>query len=98
MADLQVDLATTTAALRTFFRFSVMTWNSGNFYTFVSSNSRASILELVSLMLQPAIPPAYCYHSLPAAIVETGGEPLSPDLTWRSANTMTLLAPRRLAS
>lgn len=98
MADLQVDLPTTIAALRTFFRYSVITWNSGNFYTIVSSNARASMLELISLMLKPAIPPAYCYHQLPTAIVDSWDDPLASDLAWRSANTMTLLAPKRLAS
>ena len=94
MTDLQVDLATTVAALRAFFRYSVLTWNSGNFYTIVSSNSRASMLELVSLMVKPAIPPNYCYERLPAAIIDTEAEALAPDLTWRSANTMMLLAPK----
>jgi hypothetical protein len=94
MTDLQVDLATTVAALRAFFRYSVLTWNSGNFYTIVSSNSRASMLELVSLMVKPAIPPNYCYERLPAAIVDTEAEALAPDLRWRSANTMVLLAPK----
>ncbi len=98
MTDLQVDLATTVAALRAFFRYSVLTWNSGNFYTIVSSNSRASVLELISLMLKPAIPPAYCYEHLPAAVVDTQLEALAPDLTWRTASTMALLAPRPLAS
>jgi tRNA (cmo5U34)-methyltransferase len=96
MASLQVDLETTVSALRTFFRYSVVTWNSGNFYTIVSSNSRASVLELVSLMLKPAIPPGYCYEALPAVIVDTDAEPLAPDLAWRRANTMTLVAPRLL--
>ncbi len=49
MTDLQVDLETTISALKAFFRYSVLTWNSGNFYTIVSSNSRTSVLELVSL-------------------------------------------------
>jgi hypothetical protein len=96
MAGLQVDLETTISALKTFFRYSVVTWNSGNFYTIVSSNARASVLELISLMLKPAIPPGYSYEALPAAIVDTDTEPLAPDLAWRRANTMTLVAPRLL--
>lgn len=94
MSTLQVDLDTTASALASFFRYAVLTWNSGNFYTIVASNSRASILELVSLMLKPAIPPAYCYETLPKVIVDTEAEPLAPCLSWRSANTMTLVAPR----
>jgi hypothetical protein len=31
---------------------------------------------------------------LPAAIVDTEAEALAPDLRWRSANTMVLLAPK----
>lgn len=94
MASLQVDLETTATALASFFRYSVLTWNSGNFYTIVASNSRASILELVSLMLKPAIPPAFCYETLPKVIVDTEAEPLAPSLAWRPANTMTPVAPR----
>lgn len=97
MSTLQVDLDTTASALASFFRYAVLTWNSGNFYTIVASNSRTSILELVSLMLKPAIPPAYCYESLPKVIVDTEAEPLAPSLSWRSANTMTLVAPRAVA-
>ncbi|MGF6175440.1 class I SAM-dependent methyltransferase [Ensifer sp. 4252] len=98
MTGLQVDRTTTVAALGMFFRYSVMTWNSGNFYTIVSSNSRAAILELVSSMPKPAIPPGYCYESLPAAIIDTDLEPLSPDLKWRSANTMIPPVPKGLGS
>lgn len=99
MTDCQVDLQTTVSALRQFFRFSVLTWNSGNFYTIVSSNSRSSILELISLMVKPAIPPAFCYESLPVVVVDTESEPLGPDLSWRKANTMTTVAPKpRLAA
>ncbi|MDI7864959.1 class I SAM-dependent methyltransferase [Rhizobiaceae bacterium n13] len=96
MLDLQVDLPTTVSALKGFFRYSVLTWNSGNFYTIVSSNSRASVLELVSLMLKPAIPPGYCYEQLPAAIVDTKAELLAPALKWRKANTILTVAPRSL--
>lgn len=94
MADCQVDLQTTAAALQLFFRYSVLTWNSGNFYTIVSSNSRASISEFVSLMVKPAIPPAFCYEALPAVIIDTPSEPLGPALSWRCANSMAALAPK----
>lgn len=99
MSDCQVDLQATISALRLFFRYSVLTWNSGNFYTIVSSNSRASILEFVSLMVKPAIPPAFCYEQLPAVVIDTEADPLGPDLFWRRANTMTTVAPKpRLAA
>ncbi|WLS04930.1 class I SAM-dependent methyltransferase [Shinella oryzae] len=95
MANCQVDLQTTVAALRLFFRYSVLTWNSGNFYTIVSSNSRASILEFVSLMVKPAIPPAFCYETLPAVIIDTPSEPLGPALSWRRANGRAAMAAGR---
>lgn len=95
MGSLQVDLETTTSALASFFRYGVLTWNSGNFYTIIASNSRASILELVSLLLKPAIPPAYCYEALPGVILDTEADALAPSLTWRTAKTMTPVAPRR---
>lgn len=98
MTDFQVDLPTTVSALGSFFRYSVLTWNSGNFYTIVSSNSRASILELVSLMTKPAIPPAYCHEQLPAAVIDTGTDPLGPELSWRGADTLAPLAPKRPAA
>lgn len=98
MTDFQVDLPTTVSALGSFFRYSVLTWNSGNFYTIVSSNSRTSILELVSLMTKPAIPPAYCHEQLPAAVIDTGTDPLGPELSWRGADTLAPLAPKRPAA
>jgi hypothetical protein len=98
MTNCQVDMQTTISALRSFFRYSVLTWNSGNFYMIMSSNSRASMLEFVSLLLKPAIPPAYCYQQLPLAVVDTDADPLGPDLRWRNANTMNSIAPKRLAA
>nr|WP_237351934.1 class I SAM-dependent methyltransferase [Rhizobium sp. ACO-34A] len=69
MADCQVDMATTMAALQANFRYSVVTWNSGNFYTFVSSNSREAVQAFVSLLVKPAIPVEFCYETLPLIIV-----------------------------
>lgn len=95
MSDCQVDLATTISALRTFFRYSVATWNSGNFYMIVSSNSRASMAEFISLMVKPAIPPAFCYEHLPLVLIDTESEPIRSALSWRSANIMAAVAPRQ---
>lgn len=95
MAACQVDLQTTVSALRSFFRYSVVTWNSGNFYTIVSSNARASLLEFVSLLVKPAIPPAYCYEKLPLTIIDTEADPLDPKLSWRRASTMVSPAPKQ---
>ncbi|MBD8689482.1 MULTISPECIES: class I SAM-dependent methyltransferase [unclassified Rhizobium] len=98
MDDLQVDLETTTAALGAFFRYSVAIWNSGNFYTIVSSNARQAILDFTSLIIQPAIPPAYCNHVLPLVLNETEAQPLGTALKWRSSHSMTEALPRLLAS
>ena len=98
MTACQVDLSTTTAALRAFFRYSVVTWNSGNFYMIASSNSRASLLELISLMLKPAMPPAFCYEPLPLVVIDTESDPLGPELSWRSATATAAVAPRRSLS
>ncbi|CAH0343214.1 class I SAM-dependent methyltransferase [Rhizobium sp. CECT 9324] len=98
MTDFQVDLQTTESALRSFFRYSAMTWNSGNFYTIVSSNSRASILELISLMKRPAIVPAFCYEQLPTALIDTETRPLGSELAWRGDSMMASLEPKRQAA
>lgn len=96
MTDCQVDLSSTVSALSMFFRYSVITWNSGNFYMIVSSNSRAAMTEIISLMVKPAIPPAFCHEHLPLVVIDTEAEPLGPKLSWRSPNTMAATAPRRL--
>ncbi|XUY29924.1 class I SAM-dependent methyltransferase (plasmid) [Agrobacterium sp. rho-8.1] len=98
MDNLQVDLETTAAALGTFFRYSVVIWNSGNFYSIISSNSRQAILEFMSLMIEPAIPPAYCHHALPLVLNESESQPLATALKWRSPHPMTEALPRRFAS
>jgi hypothetical protein len=99
MDDLQVDLETTATALGAFFRYSVMVWNSGNFYTIVSSNTRQAILEFVTLLIKPAIPPAYCHHVLPLVLVDTQAQPIAPALKWRSPRSiMKALPPNLVAS
>jgi hypothetical protein len=95
MQDLQVDMQATGAALSAFFRYSVITWNSGNFYTIISSNARAAVVEFVSLMLKPAIPPAFCHHPLPIVLVDTDTDPVASQLNWRSPNPMLAFEPRR---
>lgn len=99
MSDMQVDKDTTIAALKCFFRYSVATWNSGNFYTIVSSNSRAAIVEFISLLLKPAIPPAFCHTELPAVWSDTDADPIAGALSWRRPNsTGGSAANQRLAS
>ena len=85
MADYQVDLETTISALRAYFSCSVVTWNSGNFYTIVSSNSAASLLDFVSSMVKPAIPEEFCYEQLPLVFARETAPPLDEPWAWRAA-------------
>jgi tRNA (cmo5U34)-methyltransferase len=96
MAELQVDLETTIDALKGFFRYSVATWNSGNFYTIVSSNCRAAIVDFVRLLLKPAIPPAFTYTPLPAVWIDTPDEPIAPALSWRRSNSSGRFASQQM--
>ena len=98
MDNLQVDLETTTAALGVFFRYSVVIWNSGNFYTIVSSNARQAVLDFVSLTIEPAIPPSYCHQSLPTVLNDTEAQPLATALKWRSPRPVTECLPQLIAS
>ncbi|CAM3784330.1 class I SAM-dependent methyltransferase (plasmid) [Agrobacterium radiobacter] len=83
MVDFQVDMATTRAALQQCFRYSVVTWNSGNFYTIISSNCRHSMIDFVSSLVKPAIPNDFCHETLPQIIVDDDREPLSDNWQWR---------------
>ncbi|EJN05982.1 class I SAM-dependent methyltransferase [Phyllobacterium sp. YR531] len=84
MKDLQVDLETTRAALQSHFRYAVVTWNSGNFYTIVSSNSLRSVRDFVTSMVQPALPSEFCYEQLPRILVNDDKDPLPSTWTWRA--------------
>jgi len=88
MAGFQVDLEATIDALRLYFDYSVITWNSGNFYTIVSSNSAHSLSELVGRMIGPALPNEYCYEQLPRTFSAAGAVPLAPALSWRTAEAV----------
>lgn len=99
MTDMQVDMETTVAALKCFFRYSVATWNSGNFYTIVSSNSRDAIFEFVSYLLKPAVPPAFCHGALPSVWIDTDTDPIARYLAWRLPNSVRhFVSDQRLAS
>ncbi|WP_107677858.1 class I SAM-dependent methyltransferase [Agrobacterium sp. LAD9] len=84
MVDFQVDMATTIAALGLSFRYSIMTWNSGNFYTIVSSNSRRSMIDFVGSLLKPALPTDFCNEPVPKTIVDDNNEPLPKIWQWRA--------------
>ena len=74
----EVSLTEMGEALRHFFSHSFVIWNSGNFYTVVSSNSIES-LDLLSSMLCPAaIPAEYVYADLPYRLYSASeAKPLS---------------------
>lgn len=65
MDTLQVDLETSIAALSAYFTYTVITWNSGNFYTLISCRSASVIRDFVNSMIAPAIPGAFCHEQLP---------------------------------
>jgi tRNA (cmo5U34)-methyltransferase len=65
MDDQQVDLEASIAALAEYFAYTVVTWNSGNFYTIVSSGSLSVLRSFVMSMISPAIPEEYCCEHLP---------------------------------
>jgi len=83
MFDFQVDLETTRSALRSYFQYAVVTWNSGNFYTIVSSNSLDSLRDFVGSMVKPAIPSEFCYEQLPHILVNHERNLMPADWAWR---------------
>lgn len=88
MTDLQVDLETTRSALRSYFRYAVATWNSGNFHTIVSSNSLNSLDDFVTSMIKPAIPPEFCHEQVPQILVNDEKDPMQADWKWRSPRSI----------
>ena len=88
MVDFQVDLETSRAALQSFFQYSVITWNSGNFYTIVSSNCLNSIREFGISMLKPAIPNEFCHERLPQVLINDGKDPILSGWAWRSPDSI----------
>ena len=83
MTTFQVDLKASLAALDSHFGYSAVTWNSGNFYTIVSSNSLPALRTFLSSMLKPAIPPDYCYEALPQIFARGEILPVTMDWAWR---------------
>jgi hypothetical protein len=61
----EVSLPAMGETLRRFFEHSFVTWNSGNFYTLVSSNSPENIDLFLSKLCPAAIPAEYVYADLP---------------------------------
>ncbi|MGM4985939.1 class I SAM-dependent methyltransferase [Rhizobium sp. OK494] len=83
MFDFQVDLEASQSALRSYFRYVVVTWNSGNFYTIVSSNSLNSLRDFITSMVRPAIPSGFCYEQVPHILVNDEKNPIPLDWAWR---------------
>ncbi|AYH04344.1 hypothetical protein H4F66_13865 [Pectobacterium parmentieri] len=65
------------SAIRKFFNYSVIIWNSGNFYTFLAGNSYREIKKFVSKMIQPCIPHEYVYCDLPNMLSTDNVPPVS---------------------
>lgn len=95
MANCEVGLEETIAALRQRFRYAIITWNSGNFYTIVSSNSERSLKDLVIAMIKPAIPAEFCYEKLPVTLLNDGVAVPDTDWSWRCAKSIAEEIPRR---
>ncbi|GLU27578.1 class I SAM-dependent methyltransferase [Brucella sp. NBRC 12950] len=88
MSNYEVGLEETIAALRQNFRFSVVTWNSGNFYTIVSSNSERSLKDFVNGMIRPAIPAEFSYEQLPFTLLNNAETGPNVDWSWRPARSV----------
>ena len=65
METQEVTLDELVTVLKVFFDSAVVTWNTGNFYTVMASNSNENLEQLVCQMIEPAIPPEFCYLPLP---------------------------------
>jgi hypothetical protein len=94
MFDCQVDLETSQSALRSYFRYAIVTWNSGNFYTIVSSNSLNSLRDFVASMVKPAIPPEFCYEEVPRILVNDEQNPIPSAWAWRQPLTIGVKSER----
>jgi len=73
----EVSLPDMGAAIRRTFRHCYVTWNCGNFYTLVASNSFANIERFLSHLIGPAIPHEYVYEAVPRAISDDTRMPAS---------------------
>lgn len=88
MTDCEVCLNKTISALSRHFRYSAATWNSGNFYTIVSSNSKDSLRDFVTMMIRPAIPPEFCYEKLPLTLLHAENGADLVDWSWRDPKSV----------
>lgn len=63
MFNNEVTLAQMSDAIRARFKYCVMTWNSGNFYSLAASNAKENLDRYLVQMEDPAIPREYVYDS-----------------------------------
>ena len=61
----EVTLEEMETVLSARYRHCYVTWNSGNFYTLVASNSSKNLGRFVRGLVEPAIPHEYVYGTLP---------------------------------
>jgi len=86
MEECEVSLKSTIAALSLEFSFSVLTWNCGNFYTIISSNSLEALGHIVRLMIPPAVPPEFCYENIVRFWSDGSEIPVPLNWVWRSSS------------
>jgi len=65
MNQSEVTLAQMSDAVKRCFHQCHVTWNSGNFYTLLASNSPKKIERFLSGLIEPAIPREYVYADIP---------------------------------
>jgi hypothetical protein len=87
MDNQQVELEASIAALAKYFDFTVATWNSGNFYTIISSNALPVLRSFVLSMISPAIPADYCCEDLPSGFERGEQFGALKDWRWRQPRT-----------
>lgn len=71
----EVTLTDMAQVLKRFFASCFVTWNSGNFYTLVASNSSANLETFISKLAGPALPNEYIYAELPYELFSQGQAP-----------------------
>jgi hypothetical protein len=69
----EVTLGEITETMHGYFAHCFVTWNSGNFYTLVASNSPRSINHFLAKLCPPAIPGEYIYADLPYRLYSPSG-------------------------
>lgn len=64
----EVTLREMAISLRRYFKNCSVTWNSGNFYTLIASNSAVNLDRFLAKLCPPAIPGEYVYENLPFSL------------------------------